>query len=61
MAGRNFTGLALVGLPILCLLDTVEIDDLNSIDVAVFGGGGVGLSFLSGGALMGRGSGDSDL
>ena len=38
----------------------MEIDDLNSIDEAVFGGG-VGLSFLSGGALLGRGSGDSDL
>ena len=60
LAGLNFTGLALVGLPNLCLLETVEMDDLNSIDVAVFGGG-VGLSFLSGGALLGRGTGDSDL
>ena len=52
-------GLALPGLTNLCLLETLDICR-NSIDVAVLGGG-VGVSFLSGGALLGRGGGDSDL
>ena len=51
-------GLALPGRTTLCLLETVD-SDLSSTDVAVIGGG-AGECFLSGGALPGRGRGDSE-